>query len=628
MTRDDEKASEPRPGAFLPLVLLVLVALVVGFLNTGLVEPYTSPRVAADDHGAFVFYDTAERTSPSEHAFLLRRTQDGVHFEKAQRSDGQLRAAAVHSEERLVGLFPDFFSVYARGRALEREWSGSATADQLGFEPGHLARRGATVFAFGTSGKDGALRVARLDGETRPTRAGWGLTTLDAKLEHAAEPPGPEVAERSDDATPSVPAPVAWTSAEDAAGEIAVLFRVQRSRSRDLRAGEPLAAAVRLARFRADERGAAFVGSEAVTLDEDLAAFAAVACPVSASTGALTTEVHVFAVKKGDDEPRIIDSVLEGTKLRKVDSIPYKKGGFFEDRPAQALAAFAQPGRTVLFAQVGGSVRVAVKQDGRWGEWGDVARMPIEALALVYFYLGALLVLGAVMVVAGLWALRQRLRRVGARDLDERTAERFVAEALGPRAPAVAAEPGARAPRPVEAESETPDPSENDAPIHDRLVAFVIDGLIVVGILWVLGSTFKIELMKPGEDPTRHFALWAWCGVAFLAYLTACEAFLGRTPGKRILGLEVKTTDGKPAPLAARLYRNLFRVEVIFIATMVQIPQVGELRLIVPAFTLAVLIATPRAQRRGDLVAGTVVQRAPDPPRSEAAPRREEEESA
>src|SRR5581483_2945981 len=167
-----------------------------------------------------------------------------------------------------------------------------------------------------------------------------------------------------------------------------------------------------------------------------------------------------------------------------------------------------------------------------------------------------------------------------------------------------------------------------DAPIHDRLVAFVIDGLIVVGILWVLGSTFKIELMKPGEDPTRHFAVWAWCGVAFLAYLTACEAFLGRTPGKRILGLEVKTLDGKPAPLAARLYRNLFRVEVIFIATMVQIPQVGELRLIVPAFTLAVLIATPRAQRPGDLVAGTVVQRAPDPPRPEATPRREEEESA
>ena len=57
-----------RAGTFLPLLLLVLVALIVGFLNTNLVEPYTSPRAVADDHGAYLFYDTAERGPSSDRA--------------------------------------------------------------------------------------------------------------------------------------------------------------------------------------------------------------------------------------------------------------------------------------------------------------------------------------------------------------------------------------------------------------------------------------------------------------------------------------------------------------------------------------------------------------------------------
>lgn len=627
MTRAADERGGPRPGAFLPLVLLVLVALVVGFLNTSLVEPYTTPRATADDQGAYIFYDTAERTAPSEHAFLLRRTQDGVHFDKAQRSDGVLRAAAILSDNHLVCLFPDFFSVYSRLRGLDREWSGSAAADHLGFDSGYLARRGSRIYAFGTTAKEGALRAARLETEVRGGRPAWGLVPLEARLDKAAEPLGPEVAERGDDATPNVAAPVAWTSAEDRNGDLAIFFRVQRAKPRSgLRVGELLPGAVRLARFD----GVSFVGSEVVALDEDLSALTAVAVTTSnATTGAVTTALHVFGVRRRDDEARIIDFVLEDRTLKQVDAIPYKKGGFFEDRPAQALAAFSQRGRTVLFAQVGGAVRVIVHKDGRWGEWGDVARMPIEALALVYFYLGSLLALGAVMVVAGLWALKKRLSggRRPATDLDEATAERLVAEALGPRAattdpiltprtPAVAAAPNPQ------------DPSENDAPIHDRLVAFLIDIAIVVGMLSVVRSSFQIELVKQGEDPTRHFAIMAWCGVALLAYLTVCEAIFGRTPGKRLLGLEVKTLDGKEASLLARLYRNLFRVEIIFIATLIQVPTLGDQRFLVPLMALAVMLGTPRAQRPGDLVAGTVVQHAPEPKRDEPVAGAEEEESA
>ncbi len=626
MTRAaDERKAGPRPGAFLPLVLLVCVALIVGFLNLSLVEPYTSPRVAADDQGAYVFYDTAERTNPSEHAFLLRRTQDGDHFDKAQRSDGQLRSATILSDEHLACLFPEFFSVYSRVRGLDREWSGSAAVADLGFEAAHLARRAGRVHAFGTMTKDGALRAARLESEPRGARAAWNLVAQETRVERAAEPPGPAVVERGDEANPTVPPPVAWASAEEQGGHLALFFRVQKPRPRGSRGmGEPTPGNVRLVRFD----GTAFLGSEAVTLEEDLSAFAAVSVVSSGATAALTTRVHVFGVRRGDEEARILEFVLEGSKLRQVDAIPYKKGGFFEDRPAQALAAFSQKGRTALLAQVGGSVRAILKKDGRWGEWGDVARMPIEALALVYFYLGSLLALGAVMIVAGLWALRKRLGRAGSRDLDEATAERLVAEALGAGTGSGERDAPQASRTPASPPVEPQDPSENDAPIHDRLVAFLIDFAIVVGILWIARSSFQFDLVKPGEDPTRNFAVMAWCGVVLLAYLTLTEAIFGRTPGKRLLGLEIKTLDGKDAPLVARLYRNLFRVEIIFLATMIPSPAGGEQRFFVPLMAIAVMLGTPRAQRPGDVIAGTVVQRQPEPRRDERSTGAEEEESA
>jgi uncharacterized RDD family membrane protein YckC len=618
-----------RAGTFLPLLLLVLVALIVGFLNTNFVEPYTSPRAVADDHGAYLFYDTAERGASSERAFLLRRFSDGVHYDKPQRIEGSLASAAILSEENLVCLFNsraegDFFSVYARGRQLEREWVGTASAEteSLGFDARYMAPLGGRLYAFGTTAKGGALRAARLEADTGGEHRSWRLVPLAARIDKAAEPPGPEV-EGTDEPGASIPAPVAWTSAEEADGKLALFFRVQRARPRGgLRTGEALPGEVRLVRFD----GTAFVGSEMTAL-EDYTGLAAVALP--AESGAVTTEVHVFAVRRGDEEPRIHELALEGTKLRPLAAIPYKKGGFFEDRPAQALAAWARKGRVTLFAQVGGAVRIVSSEGGRFGEWEDVARMPPEALALVYFYLGSLLALGAVMVLAGLWTLRQRLVRRTAPDLDEATANRLVAEALGTRGAAVATE----APRPSRTPAPTTeeeDPAENDAPIHDRLVAFLIDLAIVGGLLSVVRSSFQIELTaKPGEDQTRTLALLAWCTLALLGYLTVCEAVFGRTPGKRLLGLEIKTIDGKEPSLAARLYRNLFRIELIFFATVIQIPPLGDQRIgaiPIPLIALAIMLATPRAQRPGDLVAGTVVQRArdPRPPASSAVAEEEE----
>jgi uncharacterized RDD family membrane protein YckC len=603
----------------------VLVALVVGYLNTSLIEPYTTPRATADDTGAFLFYDAAEHVTTTERSFLLRRSTDGVHFDKAQRVEGQLRSVALLSDEHLVALFPDFLSVYARPRGLEREWSTASSADAIGFDADHVARLRGRLYAFGTQSKDGALRAARLEDEMSGARRAWRLAALDARVEKAAESPGPEATERNDDGTPIVPPPVAWSSAEDADGKLALFFRVQSPRPHvGLVIGEAFPGVVRLARFD----GTSFVGSEVVTLEDDLAAFAAVA--VKGDAASVGTEVHVFGARRADPEAKIFDYVLRGSRLEQVDAIPYKKGGLLEDRPAAHLAAFAEKGRIALFAQVGGSIRVAMKEGGHWRDWEDMARTPPEALGLVYLYIAGLLLLGAVMIVAGLWVLKERLTRGRGIDLDEATADRFVAEALGRGA--TAAEPLSAAREP-EGQDEDEDATENDAPIHDRVVAFLIDLAIVCGILSVVHSAFQIELsVKPGEDPTRDLALFAWATLALLAYLTLCEAIFGRTPGKRLLGLEVKTTDGKTPSLVARLYRNLFRIELIFMGTVVQVPPLGSQpvgTIWIPMIALAVMLATPRAQRPGDLVAGTVVQRSRSarPPAAAAAAAEEEEES-
>ncbi|HZV01790.1 MAG TPA: RDD family protein [Planctomycetota bacterium] len=607
-----------RPNAFFPLVTLLLVLVVVGCLNTSLVEPYTQPRTAGDDGAVYLFYDAAERTGSTERTFLLRRTTDGRHFEKAQRVEGTLLSAAVLSDEHLVGLFPEFFSVYARARGLERESSAAASPDALGFEARHLARLDGKLYAFGTQPKDGSLRVARIDGI--PGEPDWRLVPLEARIERAAEPPGAEVADRAEDAPQTIPAPVAWTSADAGDGTLSLFFRVARPRART---GEVPKGEVRLVRFD----GTAFVGSSFTSLEEDYPAIAATALP--AEEAPVGTEVHLFAAKRDDPAPTpgeglIRDLVFSGARCHAAPPVAYKKGGFFEDRPTSALAAILEKGRVLLFAQVGGTIRVAVKESGRWGEWSYVARMPTEAMALVYFYLGALFLLGVVMTVAALVALKDRLTRHANLGMDEATADRLISEALGKEAPRSPERPKTRS------ALEEEDAAENDAPIHDRLVAFLIDLGIVVGILLAVHAVFPLDITpKPGEDPTLQLAMRAWCIVAFLAYTTLCEVIFGRTPGKRLFGLEIKTTDGKDPGLLALLYRNLLRIEVIFFVTAVHIPTMPEpLRFIGPIIGMAVTLATPRAQRPGDLVAGTVVQRVRDVrPARTAAPAEDEEES-
>jgi uncharacterized RDD family membrane protein YckC len=93
------------------------------------------------------------------------------------------------------------------------------------------------------------------------------------------------------------------------------------------------------------------------------------------------------------------------------------------------------------------------------------------------------------------------------------------------------------------------------------------------------------------------FGLWMLFDLTLttLYFLFFETVFHGRTPGKRLTGLRVVSEDGRQLGWSASLLRNLMR--------MVDSLPAGYLLGVVS------MIASPRVQRLGDLVAGTIVIR-------------------
>ncbi len=125
-----------------------------------------------------------------------------------------------------------------------------------------------------------------------------------------------------------------------------------------------------------------------------------------------------------------------------------------------------------------------------------------------------------------------------------------------------------------------------------RLVAAGVDGLVFFGLGFAVAAltgdaTSTPDGMEFHLEGAAALALFALC---FLYYV-ALEATLGATLGKLLLGVRVRTAEGKRIGWRAALVRNLLRVV-----------DVGF------CFVGAVLIwSSPRRQRLGDLAAGTVV---------------------
>jgi uncharacterized RDD family membrane protein YckC len=148
------------------------------------------------------------------------------------------------------------------------------------------------------------------------------------------------------------------------------------------------------------------------------------------------------------------------------------------------------------------------------------------------------------------------------------------------------------------------------AGVGDRALAWLADALCIF-LLWITA----LLVYSIRGDLLRDLSALGWAGqlaVVLGVFLSgwgwdvAWEVLGGgRTPGKRLAGLRVIRADGAPVGLLESLARNLLRV--------IELP-LGY----APAI-LAVALS-PRRQRLGDLVGGTLVVRESRPDLSRYAP--------
>jgi uncharacterized RDD family membrane protein YckC len=131
-----------------------------------------------------------------------------------------------------------------------------------------------------------------------------------------------------------------------------------------------------------------------------------------------------------------------------------------------------------------------------------------------------------------------------------------------------------------------------------RLLALLVDTLIgFVGFGFAIALFTGNASSSPGQvgfelQGTSALALYA----LLFGYFVVMEATLGATLGKLLVGLRVQRADGARVGWGASLVRNLLRpIDLAFLGL------VGA----------ALIWGSPRRQRLGDRVAGTVVVRRP-----------------
>src|SRR4051812_13481202 len=140
-----------------------------------------------------------------------------------------------------------------------------------------------------------------------------------------------------------------------------------------------------------------------------------------------------------------------------------------------------------------------------------------------------------------------------------------------------------------------------------RAIAFVLDWLIRTGlaIVWLLAAALLIlgnldfEVAPEQEVPWYLLGALPSTAIYFLYHMVLEPVMGGRTPGKRMIGLRVLTSEGVVPGIGALLTRNVFRL-------------IDSLPVFYVVGLLFVMFGRRHA-RLGDIAAGTVlaVERAP-----------------
>lgn len=131
------------------------------------------------------------------------------------------------------------------------------------------------------------------------------------------------------------------------------------------------------------------------------------------------------------------------------------------------------------------------------------------------------------------------------------------------------------------------------AGVGSRALAHLLDALIVVAAMIVLSIGILAVLARFDSAIASGLVMFLTFILPIL-YFVLCEGLgNGQTIGKRTMGVRVRMADGTPVGLEAAILRNLLRP-----ADLLPGPYLVG---------LASMFLSSRAQRLGDLVAGTIV---------------------
>ncbi|HTT86090.1 MAG TPA: RDD family protein [Acidimicrobiales bacterium] len=137
------------------------------------------------------------------------------------------------------------------------------------------------------------------------------------------------------------------------------------------------------------------------------------------------------------------------------------------------------------------------------------------------------------------------------------------------------------------------------AGLGSRLAAFSLDFLIQ-SAFFVVVAIAVAEILSGGGETSALVAAGVLSLVAlldFIGYFVVCEMlWSGRSVGKRAAGTRVVRVGGAPIGFWSSLLRNVTRLVDMFPAPLYLVGSV-------------LVLATPRNQRLGDLLGGTVVIR-------------------
>jgi uncharacterized RDD family membrane protein YckC len=137
------------------------------------------------------------------------------------------------------------------------------------------------------------------------------------------------------------------------------------------------------------------------------------------------------------------------------------------------------------------------------------------------------------------------------------------------------------------------------ASIGSRFLALAVDTLIqtaatIALVALGLGLLSLVSVNLQAAGPWLLAALFLAYFLIYNAYFAVFEALWnGQTPGKRVIGLRVISTTGRPISVFEAILRNVVRIAD-------QLPGIY-------AIGIVSIFVTERNQRLGDLAAGTVV---------------------